>query len=120
MAKSTATSLVGEFRRCQKKHGEFEAMELLVPDLHAFLKGKRIRQEDFEKVCRSGFWFCGGATLLTVLGETVNLAARLTARFSQGRDAQSVTVTSTDRQGRTRVMDVRPISSGDIPQEWYI
>ncbi len=50
----------------------------------------------------------------------LDLAARLTARFSQGRDAQSVTVTSTDRQGRTRVMDVCPMSSGDIPQEWYI
>ncbi len=48
------------------------------------------------------------------------LAARLTARFSQGRDAQSVTVTSTDRQGCSRVLDVRPMSSGDIPQEWYL
>ncbi len=72
MAKSTVTSLVGELRRCQKKHGDFEAMELLVPDLHAFLKGKRVRQEDLAKICRDGFWFCGGATLLTVLGETVS------------------------------------------------
>ena len=72
MAKSTVTSLLGELRRCQKNYGEFEAMELLVPDLHGFLKGKRVRQEDLSKVCRDGFWFCGGATLLTALGETVS------------------------------------------------
>lgn len=46
-------------------------MELLLPDLNAILKGKRIRAEDFEKVCKDGFWFCGGTTLLTALGETV-------------------------------------------------
>ncbi len=39
MAKSTVTSLLGELRRCQKKYGDFEAMELLVPDLQGFLKG---------------------------------------------------------------------------------
>ena len=71
MPKSTATRLLGEVRRCQRKSGKFEAMELLVPDLNAFLKGKRIREEDLEKVCKDGFWFCGGATLLTALGETV-------------------------------------------------
>ena len=48
------------------------------------------------------------------------LAARLTARFSQGRDAQSVTVTATDRQGHTHVLHVRPMSSSDIPQDWYV
>lgn len=71
MAKSTANQLLAELRRCQKAAGSFEAMELMVPDLNAFLKGKRIRDEDFEKVCKDGFWFCGGATLLTALGETV-------------------------------------------------
>ncbi len=71
MAKSNATQLLGEARRCQRKSGKFESVELLVPDLNAFLKGKRIREEDLEKVCKDGFWFCGGATLLTALGETV-------------------------------------------------
>lgn len=71
MAKSTATELLAELRRCQKKYGQFEALELLIPDLNAILKGKRIREEDFAKVCKDGFFFCGGATLLTALGETV-------------------------------------------------
>ncbi len=48
------------------------------------------------------------------------LAARLTARFGQGRDARSVTVTATDRQGHSRILDVHPMSSSDIPRDWYV
>ena len=50
----------------------------------------------------------------------LTLAARLAARFSQGRNAPSVTVSSTDPQGRTRVLEVPPMPGGDIPQEWYL
>ncbi len=71
MKKSTVNQLLAELRGSQKKYGRFEAMELLIPDLNAILKGKRIRAEDIEKTCRDGFWFCGGTTLLTALGETV-------------------------------------------------
>ncbi|NNF40564.1 MAG: glutamine synthetase [Woeseiaceae bacterium] len=71
MAPSPSTRLQSELRRCQKAHGEFESLELLIPDLNAILKGKRIRQDDFAKVCKDGFFFCGGTTLLTALGETV-------------------------------------------------
>ena len=63
--------LLSELRAVQKKHGKFEALELLIPDLNGILKGKRIRPADFEKVCKDGFYFCAGATLLTTLGETV-------------------------------------------------
>ncbi|NNC56942.1 MAG: glutamine synthetase [Woeseiaceae bacterium] len=72
MAKSIATTLRAELRSRQRKHGPFQAMELLIPDLNAILKGKRIRQDDFEKVIKDGFWFCAGTTLLTALGETVS------------------------------------------------
>ncbi len=71
MKKTAVNQLLAEVRRSQRKFGDFEAMELLVPDLNAILKGKRIRREDIEKVCKDGFWFCGGTTLLTALGETV-------------------------------------------------
>ena len=71
MAKSIASKLHAELRGCQQKHGQFQGMELLIPDLNGVLKGKRIRQDDFAKVIEDGFFFCGGATLLTVLGETV-------------------------------------------------
>ncbi len=67
-----ATRTVTELRSAQRKHGQFQAIELLIPDLNAILKGKRIRKNDFEKVMKDGFWFCAGATLLTALGETVS------------------------------------------------
>ena len=63
--------IVRELRAVQRKHGKFESLELLVPDLNGILKGKRIRPNDFEKCCEGGFVFCAGATLLTTLGETV-------------------------------------------------
>ena len=71
MARTIMSELRAELRKRQKKHGQFEAMELLVPDLNGILKGKRIRRDDFDKVIGDGFFFCGGATLLTALGETV-------------------------------------------------
>lgn len=61
-----------EINAVQKKYGEFEALELLVPDLNGVLKGKRVRPGDFKKSCDGGFVFCAGATLLTTLGETVS------------------------------------------------
>jgi glutamine synthetase len=64
--------LITEIRAVQKKHGKFESLELLVPDLNGILKGKRVRPGDFEKSCNGGFVFCAGATLLTTLGETVS------------------------------------------------
>ena len=63
--------LLRELNAAQKKHGKFEALELLVPDLCGILKGKLIRPDDFAKSCEDGFAFCAGVTLLTTLGETV-------------------------------------------------
>jgi len=71
MANPTKTKLRNELRNAQRKHGQFQAMELLIPDLNAILKGKRIRKGDFDKVVKDGFWFCAGTTLLSTLGETV-------------------------------------------------
>jgi len=65
-------SLITEIKAVQRKHGKFESLELLIPDLNGVLKGKRIRPNDFEKSCDGGFIFCAGATLLTTLGETVS------------------------------------------------
>jgi len=65
-------SLINEIKVVQLKHGKFESLELLIPDLNGILKGKRVRPNDFEKSCKGGFVFCAGATLLTTLGETVS------------------------------------------------
>ena len=48
------------------------------------------------------------------------LAARLTARFSQGRDCARVTVTITDKHGASRQLEVAPLLSDEIPADWYL
>ena len=63
--------LLKELRAVEKRHGKFEALELLLPDLSGVLKGKLIRPADYAKHCKDGFTFCAGVTLLTTLGETV-------------------------------------------------
>ena len=52
--------------------------------------------------------------------EDIMLAARLTARFGQGRDATCVSVEITDKSGATRRLDVPPLKIDDIPQDWYL
>jgi tRNA U34 2-thiouridine synthase MnmA/TrmU len=52
--------------------------------------------------------------------DDILLAARITARFGQGRDAASVAIEVTDKSGNRRILDVAPLGSGDIPQEWYL
>ena len=44
-------SLLSELRAVQKQYGDFESLDLLVPDMSGILKGKRIRPGDFEKSC---------------------------------------------------------------------
>ena len=48
------------------------------------------------------------------------LAARLIARYSQGRDADNVEVEVTVRGAAPRLMNVAPFPADDIPEEWYI
>lgn len=52
--------------------------------------------------------------------EDIELAARLTARFGQGRDADQVTVAVTDLAGHTQIRHVRPFTADEIPQTWYL
>lgn len=48
------------------------------------------------------------------------LAARLTARFGQGREADRVRVAITDPDGRTREIEVAPLPANEIPADWYL
>jgi hypothetical protein len=51
----------------------------------------------------------------------IELAARLTARFSQGRDAERVTVAVNQPGGiAPTLLDVVPMPSEDIPMDWYV
>jgi tRNA U34 2-thiouridine synthase MnmA/TrmU len=51
--------------------------------------------------------------------DDLELAARLTARFGQGRDAELVTVEVHDK-GVKQTMDVVPMPSEQIPADWYL
>jgi tRNA-specific 2-thiouridylase len=52
--------------------------------------------------------------------EDLMLAARLVARFSQGRNAKQVTIDICDKLGNARQLDVMPLSPNDIPVTWYL
>ncbi|HEX9811243.1 MAG TPA: hypothetical protein VGA88_04055 [Burkholderiales bacterium] len=52
--------------------------------------------------------------------EDLHLAARLTARFGQGREAERVAVDITDRTGRTQTLDVAPLPADQVPAAWYL
>jgi len=71
MAKKNDKPLSAELRSFLRKHPKTGSMELLIPDMLGILKAKRCRKSDFEKLCKDGFFFCGGAVMLTALGETV-------------------------------------------------
>jgi tRNA U34 2-thiouridine synthase MnmA/TrmU len=50
----------------------------------------------------------------------LELAARLVARFSSGRDADSVTVEVLQKDGTSSTLDVQPLPSNEVPQDWYV
>ena len=50
----------------------------------------------------------------------IELAARIVARYSQGRDAPIVEVTYSDADGLVRTLQVQPFRPHEIPKEWLI
>ena len=52
--------------------------------------------------------------------EDLYLAARITARYGQGRDAEQVDVNIIDKDGSERTIQVKPFGAEEIPQEWFI
>jgi tRNA U34 2-thiouridine synthase MnmA/TrmU len=82
-----------------------------------FLEGYRKQFTNIRTISHMG-------PLTLVDGETdekdLLLAARLTARFSQGRGAKSVRVEIADRHGSSRRMDIAPLSSAEVSRDWYV
>ncbi|MCK5092172.1 MAG: tRNA (5-methylaminomethyl-2-thiouridylate)-methyltransferase [Gammaproteobacteria bacterium] len=64
----------------------------------------------------------GPLTLLdgATTSEQLELAARITARYSQGKMEDEVTVDVRDREGNIQTLKVKPIGPTEIPNEWYI
>ena len=52
--------------------------------------------------------------------DDLNLAARLVARFSQGRDAEPVGVQIVNPDVQPCIVEVSPLPPGDVPQEWFL
>ena len=56
----------------------------------------------------------------TADADDLHLAARLLARFSQGRNAPTVKIAITEKDGHAYELNVPPLKSKEIPQEWYL
>ncbi len=82
-----------------------------------YLSGYRNRFTHLSTVSHSG-------PLALLQGETddadLELAARLTARFGQGRDAETVSVEVVQPSGASRVIEVEPLRAGEVPRDWYL
>ncbi|BAW79911.1 tRNA (5-methylaminomethyl-2-thiouridylate)-methyltransferase [Candidatus Nitrosoglobus terrae] len=52
--------------------------------------------------------------------EDLILASQLVARFSQGREALQVQITVAHPNKAVRMLEVTPLASESIPQEWYV
>lgn len=51
--------------------------------------------------------------------QDLELAARITARYGQGRDADKVVVKIV-QQGQEKELEVSPLSADEIPEEWHV
>jgi hypothetical protein len=82
-----------------------------------FMEGYRKRFVHLVPVSHTG-------PLVLVDGELqegdLELAARLAARFSQGRDAPRVSLQAIGLDGTIRELEVEPMTANDIPPDWYI
>ena len=56
----------------------------------------------------------------TPSAEDLYLAAQITARFGQGRDAELVDIEVTLLDGSERTLQVKPIRDEDMPKEWHV
>ena len=59
-----------------------------------------------------------GSTAAT--DEDLQLAARIIGRFSQGKSAQQLDVGITRPGEEETFVTVKPMTSSEIPQDWYI
>lgn len=52
--------------------------------------------------------------------EDLFLAAQITARFGQGRDAEHVDINVMNKDGSERTVQVKPLKKEELPEEWYV
>ena len=47
-------------------------------------------------------------------------AARVVARYAQGRDEDQVDITITQKDGSERTIQVKPFSKAEVLNEWHV
>jgi tRNA-specific 2-thiouridylase len=52
--------------------------------------------------------------------EDLTLAARITARYGQGREADQVDINIMDKDGSQRSVRVSPMAPDAMPKEWFV
>jgi len=64
----------------------------------------------------------GPLTLLdgVATDEDLKIAAQITARFSQGKNAESVTIEVRRTNGDTVTLKVKPMTAEEVKPEWYV
>lgn len=83
-----------------------------------FLEGYRKNYDYIKTVSHAG-----PITLIEGINLTPDdwdLAARITARYSRGRDASNVEVRITPKGGQPQLMSVTPLPAAQIPQDWFL
>jgi hypothetical protein len=83
-----------------------------------FMEGYRNRFDYFFTSSHAG-------PLVLMDGELKNpadieLAARIVARFGQGREAEQVTITYVPLSGERQEHNVKPFTAEEMPKEWYL
>ena len=81
-----------------------------------FLQGYRKQFISMEAVSHRG-----PLTLIdgSPSSQDLDLAARITARYGQGRDAQQVQVKVVDRD-QELLLEVKPLTADEIPEDWHV
>lgn len=82
-----------------------------------FLLGYRKQFANIQTISHAG-----PLTLIDgdVTEQDITLAARVVARYSQGRNSDQVVVEFTDREGHCRELSVTPLKPHEIPKGWLI
>ena len=64
----------------------------------------------------------GPLTLLdgTLTDDDAELAARIAARFGQGRDAEEVEMAVKYPDGKETILKIKPMAKDEILKEWYV
>jgi predicted ribosome quality control (RQC) complex YloA/Tae2 family protein len=52
--------------------------------------------------------------------DDLRVAAQITARYGQGRDAESVDISIREKDGTERTVQVKPLMAEEIPQNWFV